>query len=171
MKALKIIGAMVLLLAIVYFILPSTAHVERSIVIDAQPDAVFAHMNGMKKFHEWSPWASLDPDMKVTFEGAEEGVGSKMSWESEVQEVGSGSQWIVESIPNKFVKNHLTFGPDADPTEAAFTLIPQDGGTKVTWTFDAKDMSGGDKIFATFADKMLGPQYEQGLSNLKKLVE
>lgn len=171
MKALKIIGAILLLLAIVYFMLPSSAHVERSIVINAQPDAVFAHMNGMKKFHVWSPWASLDPSMKVTYEGAEEGVGSKMSWESEKQEVGSGSQWIVESVPNKFIKNHLTFGPDPNPTEVTFTLTPQDDGTKVTWTFDATDMSGFDKFFAAFMDKMLGPQYEQGLDNLKKLVE
>lgn len=171
MKVLKIIGVVVLILAIVYFILPSSAHVERSTVISAQPDVVFAHMNSMKKFHEWSPWASLDPNMKVTYEGAEEGVGSKMSWESDKQDVGNGSQWIVESIPNKFVKNNLTFGTDPNPSLVTFTLTPENQGTKVTWTFDATDMSGGEKIFATFADNMLGPQYEQGLSNLKALVE
>ncbi len=91
MKVLKIVGVIVLLLAIVYFMLPSSTHVERSTVINAQPDVIFVQMNSMRKFNVWSPWADLDPDMEVTFEGAEEGVGSKMNRESEKQEVGTGS--------------------------------------------------------------------------------
>ena len=54
---------------------------------------------------------------------------------------------------------------------------PVPEGTKVTWTYD-QDVSGTGpmnaalgKVFGMNMDAMMGPQYEQGLEAMKKIVE
>jgi len=178
-KAVKIVGivvvAIVALVAIVGAFLSPKSHMERSIVVNAQPAAVFQQINSFKNFSKWSPWMEKDPNTKTTIEGPESGVGAKMSWES--KELGNGSQWIIESEENKHLKTGMSF-TDFDGTYTSdINLEPAEGGTKVTWTYDG-DVSGTGmassimgKIMGQFMDGMLGPDYEKGLSNLKTLAE
>ena len=91
------------------FLLPRTAHVERSIVIDAPPAMVFTVLNGFGQFNRWSPWADIDPNAVTTYEGPAAGVGAKMSWSGNA-EVGTGSQEILESVPYEAIRLRLTFG-------------------------------------------------------------
>ncbi len=174
MKILKIIGiVLVAIIALVWvgtLFISSETHVERSLTINAAPEAIFAEINNVKNFNNWSPWHSIDPNTEYTYEGPESGVDAKMSWTSDHQDVGSGSQWIVESVPNKLVKTNLVFEGFEDPAEANFVLEPEGDQTKVTWTFDT-EMSGLYKYFGLVMDGMLGPQYEQGLQNLKAVAE
>ena len=129
MKALKIIGIILLvfvvLIAIAIAVLPSKAHVERSIVINSKPSLVYSQLNSMKKFNRWSPWAQIDPKTEYEYEGPNAGVGSKMNWKSDHKDVGSGSQWIVDSIPDQLVKSKILFGEFEDTSEATFTLSPE----------------------------------------------
>lgn len=174
MKALKIIGIILLvfvvLIAIAIAVLPSKAHVERSIVINSKPSLVYSQLNSMKKFNQWSPWAQIDPKTEYEYEGPDAGVGSKMNWKSDHKDVGSGSQWIVESIPDQLVKSKILFGEFEDTSEATFTLSPEGENTQVTWTFDA-NFQGILKIFTVMVDVQLGPYYERGLAKLKEVVE
>jgi len=176
MKILKIFGIIVIvavaLLLIVGLLLPSTSHVERTISIEASPKAIFEETNNTKNLNNWSPWAKLDPETKYTFEGPEAGVGAKMSWISEHDQVGEGAQWIIESIENEKVTNQLEFGDFEGDFKASLILEPEGDKTKVTWTYDA-DMGGNliGKYFGLFMDGMLGPFYEDGLSNLKEVAE
>ena len=89
-KVSIIIVALVAGLFAVGLVLPKTAHVERSIVIEAPPVMVFTVLNGFRQFSRWSPWADIDPNATTTLEGPEAGVGSKMSWSGNA-EVGTGS--------------------------------------------------------------------------------
>jgi len=175
MKALKItgivIGVILLLFLLTILVLPSESHVERSIVINASSEKVFRVVNNFKRFNDWSPWASIDPDTKYVYEGPAMGEGAKMSWVSDHSDVGSGAQWIVESVPNKLVRTELQFEGFEDVSEAAFIIEElAEGQTKVTWAFDA-EMKGVGKIFGVMMDGMLGPMYEEGLENLKSIVE
>ena len=52
----------------------------RSLAIAAPPDAVFPHMNDLKKWMAWKPWGKVDPNMKLTYGGPASGVGSNYSW-------------------------------------------------------------------------------------------
>lgn len=181
MKVLKIIGITVLSIMVVVLIsvavMSPRAHLERSIVIKAQPAAVYEELITFKNINTWSPWSKLDPNMKTSYEGAESGIGSKMSWVSEDPNVGSGSQWIMEAEENKRVKSGLSFGDMEGRFNAEFILEPTTEGTKVTWTYDG-DVSNTPamnaamgKVFNLFTDSMLGPQYEKGLESLKQKVE
>ena len=72
-------------------LLPSTTHVERSVVIERSPEQVFATLDSFERFNAWSPWAEYDPQARYTFEGPAQGVGARMRWVGN-QAVGSGSQ-------------------------------------------------------------------------------
>jgi carbon monoxide dehydrogenase subunit G len=181
MKALKIIGIVILSLIVIIVIMISVlspkSHIERSIVINASPAAVYPEISNFKSLNVWSPWAALDPNTQYTFEGPEYGAGAKMNWTSTSDKVGTGSQWIIEANENHSVKSGMQFGGFEGNFTAELILEPVNEGTKVTWTYDGDVSNTGlmnnafGKIFGSFTDKMLGPQYEQGLASLKSVVE
>ena len=175
MKFLKTVGlgllGIIILLAVVGFFLPQTQHLERSITINADQQAIFTTLNSFESFNEWSPWAELDPNASYQYSGPASGVGAGMSWTSDEPNVGNGSQKIISSEPFNRVQVELIFG-DNDVTTASYTLAPVDGGVEVTWGFDAdfgNNIMG--RYFGLLLEKFLGPQYEQGLANLKTLME
>lgn len=170
-RALVILLVLVAVLVVVGLLLPSSAHVERSLVIDASQATVFAVVNDMSQFNHWSPWAEIDPDAEYTYEGPDAGVGAKMSWKSDDPNVGSGSQEITASEPNRRVENRLDFGPQGTAT-GFYALEPAGEGTKITWGFDTDfgmDLMG--RYFGLIFDRFLGPDFEKGLAGLKKYVE
>jgi Polyketide cyclase / dehydrase and lipid transport len=111
----------------------------------------------------------MDPTAKQTFEGANAGVGAKMNWDGPVTK--TGTQWIVESVENERVKTGLAFGGEPDPTWAEFKLSPEGNGTRVVWTFDGDNKGLGGKAMWMVMGPMLGSQFEDGLKDLKTLVE
>lgn len=162
---------MVALVLVIGLFLPNTAHVERSIVIDAPPATVFTVLNGFRQFHRWSPWQEADPNMQMVYEGPETGVGAKQSWSGNA-EVGSGSQEILESEPYRRILIRLRFGGFEGDFLASYTLEPGNGGTRLTWGLDADyKHSIMGRYFGLFSDSMLGPDYERGLAKLKSFVE
>lgn len=169
--ALRVLLILLILLAVIGLLLPSSTAVERSIVIDAPAAKVFPHLNGMRAFHAWSPWSDIDPETVYTFEGPEQGVGSRMSWYSGNQRVGQGSQEITISIPDQQVESALQFGDKGSGT-ATFLLQAQGQGTEVRWRFSTEF---GWDLFARYVglmmDSMIGSQYERGLDALKAMVE
>jgi hypothetical protein len=177
-KAVKIVGivivAIVALVAIAAAFMSPKSHLERSIVVNAQPATIFQQINSLKNHSNWSPWMKQDPNSTITFEGPESGVGAKMSWKSE--KLGNGSQWIIESEENKHLKTRMNFDMEGDYASNIY-LEPVDGGTKVTWTYEGDVSNAGmatsimGKIMGNFLDGFLGPDYEKGLSNLKTLAE
>jgi len=171
MKIVLVIVLLVVLLAGIGMLLPRQVHVERQIVIDAPRATVFALVDGYKMFNKWSPWADIDPNAKYQTEGPEFGVGAKQSWVGDPKTVGSGSQEIIEAEPVARVKSRLEFGENP-PATAEFVLAPEGSGTQVTWSFES-DMGAGPvgRWFGLMMDRFIGPDYEKGLANLKKLAE
>lgn len=181
MKSIKIIGvalgAVVAVLIVVLALLSPKTHIERSIVIHADPTVIYDLVNDYQNFNRWSPWAAIDPSTKYEFEGPESGPGTRMKWESQNDNVGKGEQWIIETQENKYVKNGMKFGDFEGDYTSELILEPVDGGTKVTWTYNgdvsntgAMDRAFG-KFFGMFMDSMLGPFYEDGLASLKEVAE
>jgi effector-binding domain-containing protein/uncharacterized protein YndB with AHSA1/START domain len=165
------IGLFAVLLVAIGFFLPRTAHVERSIVIEAPQATVFTVLNGFRQFDRWSPWAGIDPNATTTYEGPETGVGSKMSWAGN-DAVGTGSQEILESTPYERIRVRLVFGEFPGDFTATYALAPEGSGTRVTWSFDADYGSSiFGRYFGLLSDSMLGPDYEKGLGRLKPFAE
>lgn len=170
----KLLAVLFLLAGIVVvggFVLPSQTHVERSTRIARSPGEVHAMLNSWRRFNEWSPWHGRDPKTLYTYAGPADGVGASMKWSSEQSDVGKGRQTIVESVPDYKVVSKLEFEGQGDAI-AAFVLLPEGGGTRVTWAFDTdhgNDIMG--RWFGLMFDRWIGPDYEQGLAKLKAVLE
>jgi effector-binding domain-containing protein/uncharacterized protein YndB with AHSA1/START domain len=161
--------ALIVVVVGVAFLLPSNVHFERSAVIKASPEEIFAVVNDLTRFNDWSPWAKKDPKTKYSIDGVPTGKGAHMSWVSE--KLGNGSQEIVESEPFQTVKTKLEFG-EQGPSYATFTLQPADGGTKVVWAFDT-DLGSNPvaRYMGLMIEHWVGPDYDEGIANLKTVVE
>jgi effector-binding domain-containing protein len=172
LKKLLLGVAVILVLCVgVGLFLPRTAHVERFIVINARPATVFTVLNGFRQFAQWSPWAEYDPHMKLVFEGPAAGVGARYSWTGNEQ-VGTGSQEILESTPYRFIKLKLVFGDFPGEFVSSYTLEPEGEGTRLIWAFDADyGNSVMGRYFGLLSDSMIGPDYVKGLARLKSFAE
>jgi len=170
----KLVVALLLLVAVLLagaFALPASTHVERATTIARPPAEVFAMLNSYRDFNRWSPWHARDPKTVYTYDGPEQGVGASMRWSSEQSDVGKGRQTIIESVPNERIVTKLEFEGQND-VEASFLLTPEGEGTRVVWGFDATHgMNPISRWFGLLFDRMIGPDYEQGLANLKKAME
>ena len=171
-KMLLVALALALVFVVGGFLLPSTTHVERSVVIARPPASIFAMVNSFRRFNEWSPWHARDPKTVYTFEGPESGVGASMAWSSARSDVGKGRQTIIESDADHKVTMKLQFEGQGDAV-ASFVLTPAAGaGTRVTWGFDVEHGNNlMSRWFGLMFDRMVGPDYQAGLAKLKTVVE
>jgi hypothetical protein len=151
---------------------PSIFRVERSATISAPADTVFDLVNDFHHWEQWSPWAKIDPNVKMTFEGSPKGVGAVQRWEGN-SKVGAGSATIIESQQDSIVKIRLEFlRPFKSTNIAEFVFQPQADQTRVTWTMSGK-AGFMAKAFAMFVDceKMVGKDFEKGLAQMKAVSE
>lgn len=173
-KILKVLAAVVVTLivaiAAVGLILPSSYTVERSIVIDATPEEVHEYAGDLKKWDDWSPWKEEDPSIVVSLGEKTSGVGASQSW---VGDSGTGALTITESSPTEGIKYDLLFDGGTYECMSSMTYDRlQDGRTKVTWGMSGdmgRSVTGG--YFAVLMDSMVGGMFDKGLSNLKREVE
>jgi len=151
---------------------PDSFLVERSAILQATPDKVFAHINDLRSWAAWSTWEKMDPQMKKTYSANSVGKGATYEWEGN-KKVGHGRMSITDSVPDTKVVIQLDF---IKPFEAhnmgELTLQPQNGGTLVTWAMYGPSPFIS-KLFGVFVsmDKMIGKDFEDSLANLRSVVE
>jgi len=171
-KIFAVLAVLIAVFAAVVATRPADFRVERSIVVNTPPATVFTEVNEARRWEAWSPWEKIDPNMKKSYEGPPAGAGSVSAWSGNM-EVGAGRSTIVESRPNELVRFKLEM---AKPMKAAndvlFTFAPEGNGTRVTWSMEGKN-NFMSKAFCLFMDmdKMVGGQFEKGLTQLKAVAE
>ena len=140
--------------------------------MSAPPAAVFAQVIDFHKWEAWNPWGKIDPAMKQTYEGAPTGTGAIYTWIGN-KEVGAGRMTITESRPSDLIRIKLEFlKPFAATNTAEFSFKPEGNHTAVTWSmFGEKNfMAKAIHLFMNM-DKMIGGQFEKGLTEMKSIVE
>jgi uncharacterized protein YndB with AHSA1/START domain len=151
---------------------PDQFRIERSLDINAAPEKVFAHLVDFHQWSAWSPWAHIDPNMKTTFSGAEQGVGAAHEWSGN-SKVGQGRMEIVAATPPTLLRITLDFfKPFKAHNTVEFTLQVRGGSTVVSWAMFGHSpfMSKLMSLFCN-VDKMVGRDFERGLSSLKLVAE
>ncbi len=173
--ALWIVLAAVAVILIIAAMRPDRFRIERSIVIKAPPDRIFALVNDLHQWEPWSPWEKIDPALERTYSGSKSGVGAIYEWSGNSQ-VGQGRMEIVESSPFSKVALDLHFmKPFEAKNKVEFVLTPQTGNPEMTQVTQA--MFGPSPFVSKLMglvfnmDKMVGGKYEEGLANLKALAE
>ena len=150
---------------------PDKWTIERQGAMPGSPAKVFPYLDDLRKFQEWSPWAKLDPTMKLTFGDPASGSGANFSWEGNGK-AGAGKMTITESRPHELVCCRLDFYKSWSCTNThQFALRSEGPQTIVTWTMSGK-APFFFKLFLVFVscDTMMGKDLERGLANLKGVV-
>jgi uncharacterized protein YndB with AHSA1/START domain len=168
--ALAVIGIVALSLLAVGYFLPSKFSVQRSVVINAPAKKIYDYVVEPRKWTEWSAWTRRDPDMRITYFGPPFGMGAKWSWASKTE--GSGSMEFVRVEPDRSIEYALSFPDFGMRSMGTFRLEPDGNATRVTWT-NAGDIGDNPlkRYLVLFMDRMVGPDFEAGLANLKALAE
>jgi len=172
MKALKIILIILVVVIGGYFIwmstLPADYNVERTTVVDANPEVVYDYVSDFTTWPEWSIWFERDSTMKTVWGDKTQGEGATYSWTSESS--GNGNQEILATEEDKSMKTKIVFEGMGE-SDGYWKFEPtEDGKTKVTWGF-----SGRFPLYARIAgqgmEEAVGPDFEAGLENIKENIE
>ena len=171
-KVLLGLAALIIILVGIIYTRASTFRVERATRIEAPPDVVYALVSDFHAWDRWSPWAHLDPSMKVTYGGPQAGTGATMSWTGN-DKVGEGNMRITESKPTQTLAMRLEFiKPMASVNRTDFTFKPDGTGTKVDWVMTGPlDFMGKGMDLFVGMDRMIGPDFEKGLASMRREAE
>ena len=146
--------------------------VERTTIINAPAEKVYAQIVDFHNWRAWSPWDDLDPDMQRSYSVADSGVGAGYAWSGN-RKAGEGKMEITEAVEPSTVQIALDFlKPFKSSSTTTFNLKPQGDTTKVTWTMTGPKtlMTRVMGVFKSM-DKMVGPDFEKGLTQLKGASE
>ena len=55
---------------------PDSFRIERSLLVQAPPQAIYTQIADFRRWQAWSPYENLDPAMRRSYEGAERGPGA-----------------------------------------------------------------------------------------------
>lgn len=171
-KTLIALAVVVVAFAAIVAMQPSEFRVARSATIAAPAPTVFAEVNDFRKWRAWSPYDGLDPAMKRTYAGAPAGAGASYAWAGNSQ-AGEGRATIIDSRPNDLIRIQLDFvKPFAGTAFAEFAFRPEGDRTTVEWRLAGRNnfLSKAVHLFMDM-DRMVGGQFEQGLAQLKSVVE
>jgi hypothetical protein len=133
---------------------------------------VYAQIVDFRNWRNWSPWDDLDPDMQRSYSGADSGVGAGYAWAGN-RKAGEGKMEITEAVEPSSVQVALDFlKPFKSSSTTTFNLKPQGETTEVTWTMTGPKalMTRVMGVFKSM-DKMVGPDFEKGLTQLKGATE
>jgi uncharacterized protein YndB with AHSA1/START domain len=150
--------------------LPSGFSVRRSVEVKAPADRIYGYIVDPRQWSKWSVWTRRDPRMRIAYEGPAAGAGARWSWQSASE--GNGAMQFTRAEENRVVEYALSFPDFGMRSTGALRLEPAGGGTRVTWT-NTGDMGRNPLMhwLALAMDRMVGPDFEQGLANLKALAE
>jgi hypothetical protein len=149
--------------------LRSSWHVERTIAIDAKPEAIYPWVAELERWPEWMPWdKQRDKNAEYTFAG--NGVGATMSWHG--KKLDPGTLTLTRSEPALGVEYTLQFASMGDPGKGAIRFKSEGRSTQVTWQNEGDvGWNPMSRLMMSLIESALGRDFEIGLKHLKQRVE
>ena len=167
-----VIVALVAVVLIVASRKPDHFRISRSVPIKAPADKVFALIDDFHAWRQWSPWEDRDPNMNRTYGPVTKGQGATYAWAGN-NKIGEGRMEITEcDAPYKQLVRLEFIKPMQVTNTAEFTLEPEADAVKVSWAMFGPSNTA-HKVMSTLMDmdKMIGKDFEAGLTKLKALAE
>ena len=173
-KILFVFLGLIVLVGIIALFVKKEYAVVREVTINKPNSEVFQYIKLLKNQDNFSVWATMDPDMRKEYRGTDGTVGFVSAWDSEKKNVGAGEQEIINITEGERLDFELRFLEPFKSTDYAHMITESVGEnqTKVKWGFNGK-MNYPMNLMLIFMDmeEMLGKDLEQGLSNLKTVLE
>jgi hypothetical protein len=168
-----VIGIVLVLLFMILvppFFLNPQFHYEKSIIVKQPLNQVYQEMKSFNTWTTWSPWNTSDSTAKYDYLGNAGSKGSTIAWQGE--DIGVGSNTIVELLPNKYIKNLLVLKkPFESKADDLWEFDSTASGTKITWTNKAPLSYPFGRIRGLIMNKKLHHEYDEALDRLKETLE
>ena len=164
------VGIIVILFIISLF-LPTEYTVERSIIINSEPQEAFRYVNNLNYWQNWVIWNKKnDPTVEFIYKGPMSGVGAVQILKGE--QIDNRKLELTNVIRDKLIEYKLMTEKNKYIMTGRFDFEKKNGKTKAIWSSYTR--IGGnplEKYFGLLMDKYVGSDIEEGLKNLKELVE
>lgn len=158
-------AGLLLLFLLVGFLLSGRWEADRTLLIDAAPERIFAFLESPRGWRAWTPW----PDSGLVTSGPPTGQGARMSWND--PNLGDGVFEIVEAQAPHLVRYRVSVQHNTMRTEGSVRLDPVDGGTRVSWVergdFGNNPLMG---YWALAMPRAQGRELEKSLNRLAEIV-
>ena len=170
-KGILLLLSIILVLVIVGVILPSSYHVERSIIIKQSNKSIFPYLN---KIQKWPSWTALnvnkDYSLELNYFGSMQGIGSGMTYQGD--KLGKGTITIIDNemddhvdytllINNRFnTTGHIQIDPQSDSTAQVTLTLDGDVGFHLP-----------NRFIILLMDNIAGSLFQESLNRLKTVVE
>jgi hypothetical protein len=145
--------------------------VSRRTTVIADPARVHGRVNDFHAWTAWSPWEDLDPRVVRESAGPDAGVGARYAWSGN-RRAGQGSMEITSSTPDAIGIRLQFLKPFRSTNEVTFTLTPAVDGTEVVWLMSGRRTGLWGLLGRLFPmDRLIGKDFEKGLTRLKAVAE
>lgn len=173
-RILVVLLVLIIVIAVAGLFMKKDYAVEREIVINKPAQEVFDYLKMLKNQGEFSVWEKRDPKIKKTYIGTDGTIGFISGWESKMDEVGVGEQEIKTISDGKRIDTELRFKKPFEATDNAYftTDMVSENQTKVKWGFNGTMPYPMNIMLPIMGmEDMLGGDLEEGLKNLKEVME
>lgn len=162
--------ALLLLVALLLgatLLLPGDYRIERQRIIAAPVETIFAEIEDLRRWPNWTAWSAREPEMRIRYEG--DGVGARQFWQGKD---GDGILTITESRYPDLLRYSMVLEDWSNVSNGELSLTAVEGGTRVRWVFSG---DFGDSLLMRWMglmfDGWVGPDFEEGLERLATKVE
>jgi hypothetical protein len=145
--------------------------ITRSTSIAANAEVIHGLVDDFHRWSSWSPWEDLDPAMQRSYSGPEQGVGARYAWKGN-RKAGEGSMEITGLAPDAVDIELRFLRPWNATNQVRLQLAPTTTGTEVSWTMRGEHVGLMGLLSRVMPlDKMVGKDFEKGLTRLKAVAE
>ncbi len=162
-----VLVGLIALFFIVALILPSALNVSESKIIKADDKVVYRQVNILKNWEPWSPFLEADPSMSLEYQGAESGIGARVSWTS--NNIDNGMLEIVGAKVFRHLKIDVQIGDHHG--EMAYDIEPYGDSTGIVWSFTMPLSYPWERYLGIFMKPQLQKTFKDGLVNLAYIAE
>ena len=168
------IVALVALVLIIALFIKKDYSLYRVITINKPKEIIFNYIRFLKNQDHYSVWSMMDPHMKKEYTGTDGTEGFISAWDSKHKKVGKGEQAITKIKENERIDLALHFIKPFEGRAQAWMLTENTGNgqSTVQWGLSSK-MAYPMNFMLLFMnmDKLMGKDLEDGLQNLKTVLE
>lgn len=163
---LLVVLTVVAIVAVGFFVLDGKYEVSREITIKAPPSTVHKQVGDLREWPNWLPFTKHDKSVKVTIDQPT-GVGAHQHWTGDD---GKGKLTFTSTDDEKGVEYTMVFD-EKWTSQGSLTYSKSGDETKVVWRMTGKNDDFLGKWMAFAMPTMVGPMFEEGLTDLKSKVE
>jgi len=167
------LGLLIVVFFGISFFMPSNMNTLVKRDLGATPEQIYAQINDVSNWTNWSPWFKMDPEIEVTYGETTIGKGASYAWNSEKKSMGVGAMIIDESIENEKIGTILKFEGKEDGFADLMISGNKNGGSSVIWDFESGYTATmpWDRLKMTFNRMMLKSSYNKGLTSLDDYIK